>query len=152
MIRFSARTEGLVGLSGELLKETRKSGRSALSKSSTVLARRMRQKLSKRGSPAAPGEPPARVEGALRGVIGKDRPRRRDDLLFVLVGVGVGRAKERKVEEWKAKGINVYEYALLHERGGIGANGRRYPARSFARTAEEESEVEIDSMLRELLA
>ena len=148
----AVKTTGLEGLGPELIKETRKVGRSALSKVSTVLARRMRQKLSKRGSPASAGEPPARVEGALRDSIGKDRPRRDGDSFSVLVGVGVGRAKERKVDEWKAKGINVYEYASLQERGGIGAGGRRYPARPYARTAEEETEAEIDAMLQEMLA
>ena len=146
------RTTGLEGLGPELIKETRKVGRSALSKVSTVLARRMRQKLSKRGSPSGPGEPPARVEGALRDSIGKDRPRRDGDKMSVAVGVGIGKAKARKVEEWKAKGVNVYEYAILQERGGIGADGRRYPPRSYARAAEEETEAEIDSMLRAVLA
>ena len=147
----ATRTTGLEGLGPELIRETRKVGRSALSKVSTVLARRMRQKLSKRGSPAAAGSPPARVEGALRDAIGKDRPRRKGDSFSVLVGVGVGKAKERKVDEWKAKGVNVYEYAALHEHGGIGADGRRYPARSYARTAEAETEAEIDSMLQAAL-
>ncbi len=145
-------TTGLEGLGPELIRETQKVGRSALSKVSTILARRMRQKLSKKGSPSAAGEAPARVEGALRDSIGKDRPRRDGDELRVTVGVGVGRAKAAKVAEWKAKGVNVFEYALLHERGGaFHADGRRYPARSYARAAEEETEAEIDSMLQELL-
>ncbi len=144
-------TTGLEGLGPQLIRETQKVGRSALSKVSTVLARRMRQKLSKRGSPSSPGSPPARVEGALRDSIGKDRPRRDGDTLSVTVGVGVGRAKARKVQEWKAKGVNVFEYAALQEHGGIGANGRRYPPRPYARTAEEETEAEIDSMIQEIL-
>lgn len=144
-------TTGLEGLGSELIRETRKVGRSALSKVSTVLARRMRQKLSKRGSPSAPGEAPARVEGALRDSVGKDRPRRKGDEMSVTVGPGVGKAKQRKVDEWKAKGVNIYEYATLHEHGGIGADGRRYPPRSYARAAEEESEAEIDSTLRAVL-
>lgn len=144
-------TTGLDGLGPELIKETRKVARSALSKVSTVLARRMRQKLSKRGSPSAPGSPPARVEGALRDSIGKDRPRRDGDTFSVHVGPGVGRAKAAKVAAQKAEGINVFEYAALQEHGGVGADGRRYPPRSYARTAEEETETEIDSMLQELL-
>ncbi|MDK1102495.1 MAG: hypothetical protein QGD93_02560 [Actinomycetota bacterium] len=142
------RTTGLEGLGPELIRETQKVARKALSSTSTVLARRMRQKLSKKGGPSAPGEAPARVEGALRDSIGKDRPRRDGDTMSVKVGVGVGRAKARKVDEWKAKGVNVFEYAALHEHGGIGADGRRYPPRSYARAAEEETEAEIDSMLR----
>ena len=146
------RTTGLEGLGPELIRETRKVARSSLSQVSTVLARRMRQKLSKRGSPSAPGSPPARVEGALRDSIGKDRPRREGDEMYVNVGVGVGKAKERKVNEWKARGVNVYEYAILQEHGGVfHEDGRRYPPRSYARAAEEETEAEIDSMLQAVL-
>lgn len=147
MIDFNARTEGLAGLSGELLRDTRKVARSTLSKASTPLAKRMRDKLSKRGGPSSPGDPPARVLGALRDAVGKDRPRRDGDTMSVMVGIGVGKAKARKVAEWKTKGVNVFEYALLHERGGIGADGRRYPPRSYARTAEEEAEPEVVAIL-----
>ena len=144
-------TTGLEGLGPELIKETRKVGRSALSRVSTVLARGMRRLLSKRGSPSAPGEPPARVEGALRDSIGKDRPRRDGDTMYVAVGPGVGKAKERKVEALKGEGINIYEYAYTHEHGGVDKAGRRYPPRSYARRAEEETEAEIDSMLQAAL-
>ena len=141
-------TTGLEGLGPELIRETRKVARSSLSSTSTVLRRGMVRKLSKRGGPSAPGSAPARVEGALRDSIGKDRPRRDGDKFSVDVGPGVGRAKARKVEAQKAEGVNIFEYAALHEFGGIGADGRRYPPRSFARAAEEEAEAEIDSMLR----
>lgn len=143
----TARTEGLQGLSDELIKEERKRSRQLLSKSGTILARHMRNNLSKRGGPSRPGEPPARVTGALRDTVGKDRPRRRGELMSVAVGIGQGRAKLRRVDFWKAQGINVFEYALLHERGGFGADGRRYPARSFARLAEEQAEAEIVALL-----
>jgi hypothetical protein len=142
------RTTGLEGLGRELIAETRKVGRRALSQAATVLARRMRDKLSKKRGPSAPGESPARVEGALRDSIGKDRPRRDGDKFTVKVGPGVGKAKGRKVEEWKAKGINIYEYAALQEHGGVfHDDGRRYPPRSFARAAEEETEAEITGIL-----
>ncbi len=144
-------TSGLEGLGPQLIKETQKVGRSVLSKTSTVLAARMRQKLRKKGGPSSPGEPPARVDGALLSSIGKDRPRRDGDKMSVAVGVGIGKAKARKVAEWKEKGVNVFEYASLHEYGGTGADGRRYPARSYARSAEAETEDEIDSMIRAAL-
>lgn len=146
------RTTGLQGLGPELIKETRKVGRSSLSQVSTVLARRMRQLLSKRGGPSAPGDAPARVEGALRDSIGKDRPRRDGDKFSVAIGPGIGKAKARKVDEWKAKGVNIFEYAALQEHGGVfHEDGRRYPPRSYARAAEEETEAEIDAKLQELL-
>ncbi len=136
-------TTGLGGLSAELLAAERKASRTLLSKAGTILARKMREKLSSRGGPSRPGDPPARVTGQLRSVIGKDRPRRRGETMSVLVGVGVGKAKERKALELKGQGHNMWAVGALHERGGIGAAGRRYPARSFARRAEEEAEAEI---------
>ena len=134
------------------IREMQKGARRALSKSSTILARRMRDKLSKRRGPSAPGDPPARVEGALRDTVGKDRPKRDGDNFSVTIGIGEGKAKANKVAEWKAKGINVFEYALLQEHGGVfHEDGRRYPPRPFARPAEEESEAEIAAILeREL--
>ena len=144
-------TTGLDGLGPELIKETRKVARSALSKVSTVLRRGMVQLLSKRGGPSAPGSAPARVEGALRDSIGKDRPRRDGDTFSVHVGPGEGRAKAAKVAAQKADGVNVFEYAPLLEHGGIDAGGRRQPPHPFARPAEEETEAEIDSMLQEPL-
>ena len=147
-MRIDARTEGLQGLGRELLRDTRKAARSTLSRASTPFARRMRDNLSRRGGPSPPGQPPARVEGALRDVVGKDRPRRDGDEMSVAVGIGVGRAKQAKAAEWQAKGINVFAYAKLQEVGGIGADGRRYPPRPFARTAEEEIEAEVAAILQ----
>ena len=147
-------TTGLDGLGKELIRETRKVARSALSKASTVLARRYRDKLSKRsrGGPSAPGDPPARLTGALRSTVGKDRPRRDGDKFTVAVGIGIGKAKARRVEELKGKGVNVFEYAALLEHGGVfHADGRRYPPRPFARPAEEETEAEIVSILEAIL-
>ena len=45
------------------IREMQKGARRALSKSSTILARRMRDKPSKRRGPAAPGDPPPRAGG-----------------------------------------------------------------------------------------
>lgn len=149
MIRLEERVIGIEGISRELVMEERKRSRSALSKSSTVMARAMRNNLSRRRGPSAPGSPPARLIGALRDTVGKDRPRRRGEEMFVTIGIGVGKAKGAKVIAWKAKGINVYEYAALHEHGGIGADGRRYPPRPYARPAEESSEAEIDRIIKD---
>ncbi len=150
MSLFSLRTKETLGLHDilgpQLLKETRKVGRSTLSKAGTILARRMRQLLSKRGGPSRPGDPPAKVLGVLRSTVGKDRPRRRGDLMYVDVGIAAGKAKERKAIEQKAAGHNVYAYAKVQEEGGFYPNGRRYPARSYARRAEMEVEAEIVSL------
>ncbi len=74
-----------------------------------------------------------------------------DGDVVVHVGIGEGKAKARRVAELKGEGINVFEYALLLEHGGIGADGRRYPPYPYARPAEEESEAEISAILeREL--
>ena len=156
MSLFSIRTKETLGLQDvlgpELLKETRKVGRATLSKAATILARRMRQKLSVRGGPSRPGDPPAKVLGVLRSTVGKDRPRREGDLLYVNVGIAAGKAKERKAIEWKAKGHNVFAYAKVQEEGGFYPNGRKYPARPYARPAEMESEGEIDALFKSALA
>lgn len=134
------------------IREMQKDARRALSKTATILRRAYVQKLSKRRGPSAPGDPPARVAGALRDTVGKDRPRRDGDNFSVAIGIGEGKAKANKVAEWKAKGINVFEYAALQEHGGVfHADGRRYPPRPFARPAEEETEAEIRSLLEEEL-
>ena len=140
-------SSGLEGFGDDLIVATRKVASSTLSRAATILARAYRNKLSKRGGPSRPGDPPARVTGALRDTVGKDRPRRDGAEMSVAVGIGMGRAKAARVAHWKAEGINVFEYAALHEHGGVGADGRRYPARSFARAAEEETEQEIVQLM-----
>ena len=88
------------------------------------------------------------MSGALRSTVGKDRPRvDRDGDVFVDVGIGVGAAKARRVAELKGEGINVFIRATVHEHGGV-FHGRRYPARSFARRAEQEAEAEISAILQ----
>ncbi len=151
---LTATTEGLEGFGDELLRGTLKVAKSTLSKAATPFARQMRNNLSRRGGPSRPGSPPAKDEGFLRAAVGKDRPRVADDgmSVSVAVGIGVGKAKAAKVAEQKGQGVNVFEFAILHERGGIGADGRRYPARPYARLAEAQVEAEVDQILREGLA
>lgn len=152
MMELRSRTEGLDGkLAADLVKDTRKVGRKALSKGAAILAKRMRDKLNVRGGPSRPGEPPARVTGTLRKSIGRDRPRRRDDTMSVAVGVGTGKAAERRSLDFKAQGENVFAVGGIHENGGVGADGRRYPPRSFARAAELEAEPEIVAAMAEVL-
>lgn len=149
LLSMTATTEGLEGFSDELLAGTMKVAKSTLSKAATPFARHMRNNLSKRGGPSRPGQPPAKDEGFLRAAVGKDRPRVHKSGLevSVAVGIGIGKAKAAKVAEQKGQGVNVFEYAILHERGGIGADGRRYPARSYARLAEAQAEAEVDVIL-----
>jgi hypothetical protein len=146
------RTEGFEGFADDLLKSARKTSRTALSKAAAILARRMRENLNRRASPSTPGDPPARVTGALRASIGRDRPRWGDGVMSVAVGVGQGKAAMRRVEEWKAQGVNVFEYASLHEHGGMGADGRIYPPRSYARAAEMVAEPEMISAMADVIA
>ena len=143
---------GIDGIGQELLRDARAVGLSALSKTAVPLARRYRAKLSRRGGPSTPGDPPARVTGALRSTVGRGRPKVEDGDLVVHVGIGEGIAAARRVALLKKEGTNVFEYALLQEHGGIfHEDGRRYPPRPFARPAEEESEAEIAAILeREL--
>ncbi len=149
MIIVDVETTGIDGISVELLRDTRAITKSALSKAATPLRRGMMRLLSDTGGPSAPGQPPARVTGALRSTIGKGRPVVEDGDVAVHVGPGEGAAKAKRVAELKGEGINVFEYALLQEHGGVfHADGRRYPARSYARRAEAEAEAEISAILQ----
>ncbi len=160
-------TTGIDGISRELLRDAIAVSKSALSKAATPLKRRMVQLLSVKGGPSSPGQPPAQVTGALRSTIGKGRPVVEDGDVVVHVGPGEGKAAARKVTQLKSgavttsfggvtatatgKGIDIFAVLVLHEYGGIGADGRRYPARSYARRAEAEAEPEISAILeREL--
>ena len=143
-------TTGIDGIAVELLRDAIAVSKSALSKASTPLRRGMVRLLSRTGGPSAPGEPPARVTGALRSTIGKGRPVVEDGDVVVHVGPGEGKAAARKVAALKrGEGINIFEYALLQEHGGVfHEDGRRYPARSYARRAEAEAEAEISAILQ----
>lgn len=151
MIRVESRTVGLENMAAELLEETRKDALGPVARAGQRLAERMREKLSARGGPSRPGDPPAMEEGALRDSIGRTGPFSDPGRVQVAVGVGVGDEAARRVADWKSKGINVFEYADLHENGGTGADGRRYPPRSFARAAEAELEAEITADLERAL-
>lgn len=139
-------TFGLDGLGADLIRETRKIARPLVGKAGNILRKRIKDKLKKRGGPSRPGDPPAREEGALLSVIGRDRPRRLGDTFSVEVGVGAGKSAIARAEKWKGDGINVYEYAWLQEHGGIGADGRLFPARSYVRAAAEEVEAQIEQL------
>lgn len=84
-------------------------------------------------------------EGALRDAIGRTGPMSDPGTVTAHVGVGVGREATRRVDEWKKKGINVFEYAKLLEEGGFaGRDGSvRIAPRPYVRTSIEELRVEI---------
>ncbi len=147
MIGLRVRSEGLFGLSAELLKETAADVRPLIARAAERLERRMRGKLSVPNGPSQPGDPPAVDQGALRDSIGRTGPFTRPGSVAAAVGVGVGDEATRRVAEWKSRGVNVFEYADLHENGGMGGVGGsvRYPARSYARSAEAELEASIVS-------
>ncbi len=151
MIIVDVHTTGIDGIAVELLRDAVAVSKSALSKASTPLKRGMVRLLSKRGGPSAPGEPPARLTGAMRSTIGKGRPVVEDGDVVVHVGPGEGKAAAGKVAALRAEGTEIFAALVLHEFGGIGADGRRYPPRPFSRPAEEEAEGEISAILeREL--
>lgn len=143
MFKISARTEGIQGLGAELLKETQEDVRPLIAQAGEKLVARAREKLDVRGGPSRPGDPPAKEEGALQDSIGRTGPFTRPGTVELAWGVGVGDEAARRVDEWKSRGINVFEYADLHENGGTGADGRRYPARSFVRSTELELEAGV---------
>ena len=140
-------TTGLRGLANELLRETHDDALSPLARGAEEMAERMRSELGRSGGPARPGDPPAKVRGALQDSVGRTAPFDDGDGLAVLVGIGVGDEAQAKVDSWLGRGVEVLAYAALHERGGFGADGRRYPPRAFARVAEEASEATFDSEL-----
>ena len=103
-------------------------------------------------APESPPELAAMAPFSLAGVSSLYLTLARLGDVVVHVGPGEGKAAARKVAALKGEGINVFEYALLQEHGGVfHEDGRRYPPRSFARRAEEEAESEISAILeREL--
>lgn len=145
MIKLRMRTEGIAGMSAELLTQTEKDARPLVARAAVKLYRRIYEKLSVSNGPAAPGEPPAMAEGALRDTLGRTGPFTQPGTVSAVVGIGVGDEATRRVAEWKERDVNVFEYALLHEEGGLGGEGGqvRYPARSYLRTSEAELEAEI---------
>lgn len=143
MISMSVETTGLAGFAKRLLRDTEQDALSPAARSAELAVRRARQKLSSRGGPSRPGEPPAMEEGALHDSIGRTGPFTRPGTVEIAWGVGIGDEALRRVNEWKAKDINVFEYAKLHEEGGTGADGRRYPPRSYLRSTEAEIEAQV---------
>lgn len=146
MIGLKVRTEGLDGILAETLqKETAAVARPLVARAGERLMRRMREKLSTRGGPSRPGDPPALDTGALRDAIGRTGPFTEAGAITSAVGVGVGREAEARVRAQQGSDINVFDYADLHENGGFGGPGGtvRYPPRSFARAAEAEVEAQI---------
>ena len=151
MITANAYTVGLEGLAEELLEQTRKDALAPVAQAGQRLVDRMREKLSVRGGPSRPGDPPAMEEGALRDSIGRTGPYSDPGRVQIAVGVGVGNEATRRVAEWRSKGVEVFEYARLHEEGGVGAAGRRYPPRSYVRASELELQAEITADLERAL-
>lgn len=146
---FSAvtRTEGIDGLGAELLAETQEDVLSLIARAGEKLVRRAREKLGVGGGPSRPGDPPAKETGALQDSIGRTGPYTKPGTVELAWGVGVGDEALARVNDWKSRGVNVFEYADLHEHGGVasapGYHPRRYPARSYIRSTEQELEAEV---------
>ncbi len=148
MFAIDARTTGGVkGLGRELLRETHDDVLSPLARVAVAMVERMRAELGRSGGPSRPGDPPAKVTGALQDSVGRTAPYDVVDGVAILVGIGVGDEAQARVAAWKGRGEDVLARAALHERGGFGADGRRFPPRPFARIAEEAAEPKLDGEL-----
>ena len=137
-------TTGVEGIGAELLEETAEDALSPVARAAMKLEERMKQKLSVRGR-SRPGDPPGLREGALRDAIGRTGPWRDADVVNAAVGVGAGDDAKRRIDDWKGRGVNIYEYARLLEEGGFaGPSGAaRIAPRPYIRTSFEELRNEI---------
>lgn len=151
MIRLEGETEGMEAMLESVVEENLEDAFSAVAEGGEMFTRAIRRKLGREGGPSAPGQPPAKDRGALQDSIGRTGPFIERGVVTLVVGVGVGDEALARVNAWKSKGVNVFEYAHLHEVGGIGADGRRYPARSYVRSTEMEIEGRLDRLWRRRL-
>lgn len=129
----------------QLENRTVEQAKRAATNVASTAARELKRRVSKRGGPSKPGEPPrveedhlhqsigysrGKVEGRLgtvgpsgavsRTAAGTVRAYRQPQELIVSAGFGVGLGLGyRNLQKSIAQGVNVFEYALLLEQGGI---------------------------------
>lgn len=136
----------------EAIEQTRKDLLSPLARVADRFIELARRKLSVRGGPSRPGEPPALNEGMLRDGIGRTGPYSDPGTVEIAWGFGVGEEAMRRIEEHASRrGESVGEMfaiANLHEAGGVGADGRRFPPRAYIRPTEEELSAQVDADLQ----
>lgn len=148
MFGMRVRTEGAKGIGRDALRETHEDVLSPLARTAVKMVDEMRSNLGKAGGPSRPGEPPARETGALQDSVGRTAPYDDGDRVVIAIGIGVGSEAQARVDSWRGRGEDVLAKAALHERGGFGADGRRFPPRAFARVAEEAAEPTLDAELK----
>lgn len=155
MIHLETRTAGLEGMAEEILKETANDTLAPMAQAGAKLVTRAREKLSVRGGPSRPGDPPAKETGDLQESVGRTAPYMRGGSVQIAWGVGVGDEARGRMREQAARlGVeeaSLFKKANLHEHGGFGADGQRYPARPYIRPTEAELEAEITADLERAL-
>lgn len=155
MYEIRMETKGLKGLWKNLIGETQRDALAPTAQAAAKIERKMYQKLSKRGGPARAGDPPAMDTGDLRKGIGRTGPFSRPGTVTAVVGYGVGDDAMRRISEIASdRGMTIGEMfgkANIHEHGGIGAAGRRYPQRSYVRSTFDEMESEVVAAIRRAL-
>lgn len=142
-LRFG-KTTGVKGISQELLQRTASDVGPALIRGADRMVERTKAKLSVRGGPSRPGEPPALHEGMLRDGIG------RSDLIVaksggigIAWGFGVGQEALARLKGHAARrGTDLGEMfaiANTHEFGKVDYEmTRTHPPRPYVRPTEAE--------------
>ena len=138
------------GFAQGLVDETEVDVRPLIAKAGVMLVALAREKLSRMGGPSAPYQPPATVHGALLDTIGRTGPYTTPGQVTLAWGVGIGDQALARVNQWKAQGVNVYEYAHTLEVGGtVGeVHTRTYLPRPYIRPTEVELEGAITALWR----
>lgn len=155
MFKIEMETKGLKGWWKTLIGDTQRDALPPAAKAGEKIERRMFVKLSMRGGPSRAGDPPAMDTGDLREGIGRTGPFSTPGMVTVVVGYGVGDDAMRRIRKIASdRGMEIGELfgkANIHEHGGIGAAGRRFPQRSYVRSTFDEMEAEVVADIRRAL-
>jgi len=151
MMGLTFGTRGVKGISRELLEETARDVGPALIRAADRMVERTKQKLSVRGGPSRPGEPPALREGMIRDGIGRSEliVARRGGI-GIGWGFGVGPEALAKIKLHAARrGTDLGEMfaiANTHEFGKVDYDlARSHPPRPYVRPTETELQAEVVS-------
>lgn len=145
MIEFRGQTFGLDEFNLDVRRETLRDAKPLVAESARLIADRMRREVERVG-PTPPGTPVGKEDGYLQGAIGSSTAEIHRDTVTAFVGVGAGRDGRAGAAAGRAAGVNVFEYATVHEYGGRFA-GRTYPPRSFVRYTVSLMEPHVDALL-----
>lgn len=148
MINLEIESVGFKDLAKVLLQDLEAETFSPLAKVGEKAVERTREKLKRDTSPpSAPGEPPAFRSGALHDSIGRTGPYTDHEGVAIAWGVGVGDDASAVTKKQREQGVNVFAYAIIHERGGMVAHVRLLP-RPYMRPTQAELEGELEAEWR----